>query len=106
MHVTATDGTRLYVETAGTAGEPILFVHEFGGNHDAWEPQMQAFARSNRCITYAARGYAPSDIPEDVDRYSRRSPPATRATCWTGWGSTGRMSSACRWAALPRCISA
>ena len=71
MHVTATDGTRLYVETAGEGGDPILFIHEFGGNYDAWEPQMQAFARTNRCITYAARGYAPSDIPEDVEKYSQ-----------------------------------
>lgn len=71
MYVTATDGTRLYVETAGECGDPILFIHEFGGNYDAWEPQMQAFARTNRCITYAARGYAPSDIPEDVEKYSQ-----------------------------------
>lgn len=71
MFVTTHDGTKLYLEQAGTAGEPILFIHEFGGNYDAWEPQMQAFARSNRCITYAARGYAPSDIPADVDCYSQ-----------------------------------
>lgn len=71
MYVTATDGTRLYVEIAGEHGDPILFIHEFGGNYDAWEPQMQAFARSNRCVTYAARGYAPSDIPEDVQKYSQ-----------------------------------
>lgn len=72
MHVTAKDGTRLYVETAGEEGTPILFIHEFGGNYDAWEPQMQRFARRHRCITYAARGYAPSDIPEDVEKYSMR----------------------------------
>jgi len=71
MHVAARDGTRLHVETAGELGEPILFVHEFGGNHDAWEPQVRAFSRTNRCITYAARGYAPSDIPEDPDAYSQ-----------------------------------
>lgn len=71
MHVTAKDGVHLYVETAGESGDPILFIHEFGGNYDAWEPQMQAFARSNRCITYAARGYAPSDIPDEVEKYSQ-----------------------------------
>lgn len=71
MFVSASDGTQLYVETAGDRGVPILFIHEFGANYDGWEPQMQAFARTNRCITYAARGYAPSDIPEDVERYSQ-----------------------------------
>lgn len=71
MHVTAKDGTRLYVETAGETGTPILFIHEFGGNYDAWEPQMSFFARRHRCITYAARGYAPSDIPQDVEKYSQ-----------------------------------
>ncbi|MFD2239296.1 alpha/beta fold hydrolase [Aureimonas populi] len=71
MDVTARDGTRLYVETAGESGTPILFIHEFGGNYDAWEPQMSFFARRHRCITYAARGYAPSDTPQDVERYSQ-----------------------------------
>ena len=70
MFATATDGTRLYYEQAGS-GTPILFIHEFGGNFDAWEPQLAYFARRHRCITYAARGYAPSDIPADLDRYSQ-----------------------------------
>ncbi|MBX3541081.1 MAG: alpha/beta hydrolase, partial [Chelatococcus sp.] len=71
MYAVAGDGTRLYYETAGEDGTPILFVHEFGGNYDAWEPQMSFFARRHRCITYAARGYAPSEIPADVERYSQ-----------------------------------
>ena len=69
-HVTAPDGTRLWVEEAGT-GTPILFIHEFGGDHRSWEPQMRAFARRHRCITYGARGYPPSDVPEDVGRYGQ-----------------------------------
>jgi len=32
---------------------------------------MRYFARRYRCITFSARGYAPSDIPEDVERYSQ-----------------------------------
>lgn len=71
MFVTAKDGTRLYYETAGETGTPMLFIHEFGGNYDAWEPQMSFFARRHRCITYAARGYAPSDIPTDMEMYSQ-----------------------------------
>ncbi|MFP5077964.1 alpha/beta fold hydrolase [Rhizobium sp. YIM 134829] len=71
MDATAQDGTRLYYETAGERGTPILFIHEFGGNYDAWEPQMSFFARRHRCITYAARGYAPSEIPADMEMYSQ-----------------------------------
>jgi pimeloyl-ACP methyl ester carboxylesterase len=69
-YAVATDGIRLYVEEAG-AGTPIVFVHEFGGNYDAWEPQMDFFARRHRCVTFAARGYPPSDIPQDVAAYSQ-----------------------------------
>ncbi len=70
MHVTAKDGTKLYVEEAGT-GTPILFIHEFGGTYQSWEPQLRFFSRRYRCITYAARGYAPSDTPADIDSYSQ-----------------------------------
>lgn len=70
MFVTAKDGTKLYVEQAGE-GTPILFIHEFGGNHASWEPQVRFFTRRYRCITYAARGYPPSDVPTNVDSYSQ-----------------------------------
>jgi len=63
-------GVRLYYEEAGE-GSPIVFVHEFGGSYKSWEPQLRAFARRHRCITFAARGYPPSDVPENVDAYSQ-----------------------------------
>jgi pimeloyl-ACP methyl ester carboxylesterase len=61
---------KLHVEEAGE-GTPILFIHEFGGNHASWEPQLRYFSRRHRCVTYAARGYPPSDVPESVDAYSQ-----------------------------------
>lgn len=64
------DGVRLYYEEAGT-GTPVIFVHEYAGDHRAWEPQMRHFARRYRAITFAARGYPPSDVPEDVAKYSQ-----------------------------------
>ncbi|QTL02422.1 alpha/beta hydrolase [Aquabacter sp. L1I39] len=64
------DGYKLFYEEAGS-GTPIIFVHEFGGSHWSWEPQLNFFARRHRCITFAARGYAPSDIPADVEAYSQ-----------------------------------
>ncbi|CAN7248414.1 alpha/beta hydrolase [Pseudorhodoferax sp. LjRoot39] len=68
--ITTRDGTRLHVEEA-SSGTPIVFVHEFGGDHRSWEPQMRHFTRRYRCITYGARGYPPSDVPTDVERYSQ-----------------------------------
>ncbi|MDP2628243.1 MAG: alpha/beta hydrolase [Candidatus Rokubacteria bacterium] len=68
--ITADDGVRLYYEETG-AGDPILFVHEFGGHYLSWEPQVRYFSRRYRCITYAARGWPPSDIPESVSAYSQ-----------------------------------
>lgn len=69
--ITTTDGVRLHCEEAGQ-GTALLFVHEFGGDHRSWEPQMRYFARSHRCITFAARGYPPSEVPEGVDAYSQQ----------------------------------
>jgi pimeloyl-ACP methyl ester carboxylesterase len=69
-HASAKDGTRLYYEEAGS-GAPLIFIHEFAGDHRSWEPQMRHFSRTFRCITYAARGFPPSDIPEDGERYSQ-----------------------------------
>jgi pimeloyl-ACP methyl ester carboxylesterase len=69
-HLTADDAVRLYYEEAGS-GIPIVFVHEFAGDHRAYEPQLRHFARHYRCIAYSARGYPPSDVPADPDAYSQ-----------------------------------
>ena len=69
-HVSADDGVRLYVEETGD-GPPVLFVHEFAGDHRSWEPQVRYFGRRYRCITYNARGYPPSDVPDDAEAYSQ-----------------------------------
>lgn len=68
--LTTDDGVRLFYEEAG-AGAPVLFVHEFAGDHRSWEPQLRYFSRSYRCIAYNARGYPPSDVPEDWQGYSQ-----------------------------------
>jgi pimeloyl-ACP methyl ester carboxylesterase len=70
-HVTADDGTRLYVETTGD-GPPLLFIHEFAGDHRSWQPQVDHFKDRYRCIAYSARGFTPSDVPTDPDAYSQQ----------------------------------
>ena len=69
-HALTDDGVRLYYEESGT-GTPVIFVHEYAGDHRAWEPQMRHFGQRYRAITFAARGYPPSDVPEDVAKYSQ-----------------------------------
>ena len=64
------DGVRLYCEDTGT-GYPIVFVHEFAGDTASWEPQVRYFSRRHRCLTYNARGYPPSDVPEDPTAYGQ-----------------------------------
>ena len=68
--LTTDDGVRLHCEETGS-GAPLLFVHEFAGDLRSWEPQVRHFSRLYRCIAYNARGYPPSDVPEDIERYSQ-----------------------------------
>ena len=70
-YATTDDGVRLYYEDTGE-GVPIVFVHEFAGDHRSWEPQVRFFGRRHRCIAYAARGYEPSDVPESAESYSQK----------------------------------
>jgi pimeloyl-ACP methyl ester carboxylesterase len=67
---TTDDGVRLYYEETGS-GTPVIFVHEFAGDHRAWEAQMRHFGQRYRAITYGARGYPPSDVPAEVAKYSQ-----------------------------------
>ena len=69
-HLTTDDNVKLFYEESGS-GVPVVFVHEFAGDYRSWETQMRHFARSYRCIAYNARGYPPSDVPADGERYSQ-----------------------------------
>ena len=69
--VITSDDVALHTESVGR-GDAILFVHEYAGDHRGWEPQVRRFSRSHRCITYAARGYAPSQAPADAGAYSQQ----------------------------------
>lgn len=64
------DGVTLYFEEAG-AGEPILFVHEFGGDYRSWYRQLSALSQRARCVAYSSRGFYPSAIPTNRDQYGQ-----------------------------------
>src|ERR1035437_10665366 len=69
-HVTTDDGIKLYYEEVGS-GIPIVWVHEFAGDLPSYETQMRYFGQRYRCIAYNARGYPPSDVPNDGESYSQ-----------------------------------
>ena len=69
-YATTGDGVRLYFEETGS-GHPVIFVHEFAGDHRSFEPQMRHFGKRYRAIAFNARGFPPSDVPEQVSSYSQ-----------------------------------
>jgi pimeloyl-ACP methyl ester carboxylesterase len=69
-YVTTDDEISLYYEEVG-AGIPIVFVHEFAGDVRSYEQQMRHFGQRYRCIAFNARGYPPSDVPHDGEKYSQ-----------------------------------
>ena len=69
-YLTTDDDVKLYYEETGS-GFPIVFVHEFAGDLRSFEGQIRYFSRRYRCIAFNARGYPPSDVPDDVERYSQ-----------------------------------
>jgi len=79
------DGVTLHAETTGT-GKPLLFIHEFAGDHRSWEPQVRFFAGAYRCVTYSARGYLPSDVPADPRAYSQQRAVADAISVLDGLG--------------------
>src|SRR5712692_3061893 len=70
MPMASVNGIKLYYEVTGS-GYPLLFSHEFAGDSRSWVPQVRYFSRRYQVITYNARGYPPSDVPETVDAYSQ-----------------------------------
>ena len=63
-------GSKLHYETTGV-GTPIVFVHETAADSRTWEAQIRWFSRFYQCITFNARGFAPSDRPLPTSNYQR-----------------------------------
>ena len=79
------DGVELHYEDVGE-GTPLVFVHEYAGDHRAWEPQLRFFARRYRCVAFSARGYPPSAVPADPAAYSQDRATDDIAAVITGLG--------------------
>lgn len=64
------NGINISYEEVGE-GTPLIFVHEFAGDSQSWHLQVRCFARRYRTITFNARGYPPSDVPDEPGAYSQ-----------------------------------
>ena len=64
------NGVNLFYEETGQ-GAPLVFVHEFAGDYASWHLQVRFLSRRYRTIAFNARGYPPSDVPEDPAAYSQ-----------------------------------
>ncbi|HKT53087.1 MAG TPA: alpha/beta hydrolase [Caulobacteraceae bacterium] len=62
-------GVDLYYEETGS-GPALIWIHEFAADYRTWEGQVRRFSRDYRCVTYNARGYPPSAVPEDESLYT------------------------------------
>jgi pimeloyl-ACP methyl ester carboxylesterase len=69
-YATTNDGVKLYFEETGS-GLPVILVHEFAGDLRSYEMQMRHFGKRYRTIAYNARGFPPSDVPEQASSYSQ-----------------------------------
>ena len=68
-YLAAPDGTRLYYEGHGR-GTPVVMAHELAGSVRSFDKQIPSWSHAYRCLPYAARGYPPSDVPENNESYS------------------------------------
>lgn len=64
------NGVDIYYEVTGD-GFPMVFIHEYAGSYESWKAQVEYFSKSYRVVTYNARGYPPSEVPEAPEAYSQ-----------------------------------
>lgn len=67
--VQTSDAVSLHVRDEGD-GVPVLFLHEYAGDERSWSRQVAELKSQFRCVTFAARGYLPSDVPTSPAAYS------------------------------------
>lgn len=60
-------GVKLWFKDEGV-GPPVLLLHELGSDVRQWRSAFGGLARF-RCIAPSARGYPPSDVPEESAGY-------------------------------------
>ncbi|MBI5033515.1 MAG: alpha/beta hydrolase [Chloroflexi bacterium] len=62
---------KIYYETEGARGGPVILVHGSGSNHAIWKPQVRALSTIARPVAIDLPGHGQSDLPgrNSVDDY-------------------------------------
>ena len=63
------NGTELWYEDSGGAGEIVLFHHGYTGSHDTWPPIIERLGHDRRYLMMDCRGAGDSARPDD-DTYT------------------------------------
>lgn len=61
MPTTPINGSSIYWEIHGDAGEPVVLVHGSWGDHQNWAPVVPGLSQSLRVLTYDRRGHSRSE---------------------------------------------
>ncbi len=64
------DGIAIDYEVAGEGEPTLVLAHAFPLSRAIWRPQVEAFSRRLRVVTYDARGFGRSDAPDEASAYS------------------------------------
>ena len=68
------DGTKLYYETHGNTGRPLLLLHGWGGKCESWKPVIRDFENEYKLIVVDFPGHGRSSDPSSpwsVTEYAR-----------------------------------
>jgi pimeloyl-ACP methyl ester carboxylesterase len=63
MSTSHVNGVRIYWESTGEDGAPLVLVHGSWGDHTNWTPVVPALSRSFRVLAYDRRGHSRSERP-------------------------------------------
>lgn len=56
---------RLVYDVSGSGDPALVFLHPWSGNRSFFDPQVEAFSATHRCIAIDLRGHGESDAPAD-----------------------------------------
>lgn len=70
MPFVSNGGIKIHYQENGS-GHPLVFLHEYAGDHRSWDWQVRTFSPYYRCVTISNRGYPPSDCPQDASAYGQ-----------------------------------
>ena len=63
MATSRINGLRIYWETKGTVGDPMVLVHGSWGDHQNWASVVPTLSGAFRVLTYDRRGHSKSERP-------------------------------------------